>query len=250
MEGIFRTDTGKLRPHNEDSGAVKENNFGQLLAIVADGMGGHQAGDVASQMARDSMLTHWEQMTEFLSPVHAEKWLQETVSKVNETIYMHALDNPKCEGMGTTLVAVVCSNEFVTFSNVGDSRVYIFEDNLLKQMTEDHSLVGELVRSGQLSQEEADHHPRKNVLMRALGTDKTIEVDVATVSWKDTSLLLLCTDGLTNMLTDNDIMAHLSQETDLSTICDNLITDANDSGGEDNISISLVRHNEKDVTIS
>lgn len=248
MEGIFRTDTGLLRPYNEDNGAVRENHAGQILALVADGMGGHQAGDVASEMARDGMLNHWDDNQINFSADEAEKWLQDTVSKVNEDIYRHSQNNPECEGMGTTLVAAVCSDEFVAYSNVGDSRIYFYDENGLEQITDDHSLVGELVRSGQLSEEEAEHHPRKNVVMRALGTEKNIDVDVATMNWRPGAMLLLCSDGLTDMIDNGQISERLTTEARLDSICSALIKDANAAGGEDNITITLVRHETKDVS--
>jgi len=247
MEGIFRTDIGKVRPHNEDNGAVAEGMYGQMLALVADGMGGHQAGDIASAMAKDGMLNYWHEITEPFTPEDAEKWLLKTVSKVNEELFDYSQNHPGCEGMGTTLVAAVCSEEFVTFSNVGDSRVYLFAEDELTQISEDHSLVRELVRSGQLSEEEAEHHPRKNVLLRALGTEQTIEVDIETISWKNGSILLLCSDGLTNKLSNQDIQNQLTIDQGLESISQKLLKQANDYGGEDNITITLVRHKTKDV---
>jgi serine/threonine protein phosphatase PrpC len=247
MEGIFRTDIGKVRPHNEDNGAVVKGEFGQMLALVADGMGGHQAGDIASAMAKDGMLKYWHEITEQFTPEVAEKWLLKTVSKVNEELFDYSQNHPGCEGMGTTLVAAVCSEDFVTFSNVGDSRVYLFAEDELKQMSEDHSLVRELVRSGQLSEEEAEHHPRKNVLLRALGTEQTIEVDVETIYWKNGAILLLCSDGLTNKLSNQDIENELATSQTLTDFSENLLKKANDFGGEDNITITLVRHETKDV---
>ncbi|WP_416151000.1 Stp1/IreP family PP2C-type Ser/Thr phosphatase [Salipaludibacillus sp. HK11] len=250
MEGIFLTDIGKLRAHNEDNGGVVKDTTGQLLAFVADGMGGHQAGDVASAMAKEKLLNFWNENNEEFNPKGAEKWLLDRVKTINDELFDYAQNNPNCEGMGTTLVAAVCSEEFVTYSNVGDSRVYLFEEETLKQMTDDHSLVRELVRSGQLTEEEAEHHPRKNVLLRALGTEKTIEVDVETISWKSGSALLLCSDGLTNKLSDLEIQDHLKTEDSIAKISDDLVKQANDYGGEDNITIALVRHETKEVSQS
>lgn len=248
MEGNFRTDIGKVRPHNEDNGAFAEGSFGQMLALVADGMGGHQAGDIASAMAKDAMLRYWQENTVQLTPIDAEKWLLETVSKVNEELFDYSRKHSQCEGMGTTLVAAVCSEEFVTFSNVGDSRVYLLEEDTLKQLSEDHSLVQELVRSGQLTEEEAEHHPRKNVLLRALGTENKIEVDVKTIGWKTGSVLLLCSDGLTNKLSDQNIQNQLVIGQSLANVSEKLVEQANDNGGEDNITITLVRHQTKGVS--
>ncbi|MDQ0253771.1 protein phosphatase [Evansella vedderi] len=242
MKAVFRTDVGQLRPHNEDDGAYLMDDQGQLLALVADGMGGHQAGDVASKMTKEIMLNKWEENKEKFSPKNAEKWLEETIHDINRHLFEHAQNNPQCDGMGTTLVAAICTDQFISVANVGDSRVYLKTQDELKQITDDHSLVGELVRSGQITEDEAMYHPRRNVLLRALGTELKLKIDIDTINWDLGSHLLLCSDGLTNKVLDKDISEQLNFERTLDEIAENLIKMANERGGEDNVTIAIVRH--------
>lgn len=242
MEAVFRTDVGQIRPHNEDDGAFMMDHQGQMLALVADGMGGHQAGDVASKMTKEYLLKKWEENTKSFTPKEAEQWLQEIIVEVNNHLFEHAKENPQCEGMGTTLVVAICNNQFVTVANVGDSRVYLKTPEGIKQLTDDHSLVGELVRSGQITEDEAMFHPRKNVLLRALGTEPSLKVDIDTINWDAGSYLVLCSDGLTNKLTEEDINERLEIGKDLKEMADQLVQLANERGGEDNITITIVHH--------
>ncbi|MBU9720398.1 MULTISPECIES: Stp1/IreP family PP2C-type Ser/Thr phosphatase [Bacillaceae] len=249
MDAVFRTDTGQIRPHNEDDGAFSIDQYGQVLALVADGMGGHQAGDVASKMTKDFLLQKWEDNTTIFSPKEAEEWLTESIQEVNAHLFNHAKENIQCEGMGTTLVVAICNEQFVTVAHVGDSRIYLKTTEGMKQMTADHSLVGELVRSGQITETEAMHHPRKNVILRALGTEESIKVDVNTIDWDPGSYLLLCSDGLTDKLNDQDINEELDKSESLEEIVDRLIEIANERGGEDNVTITLLRHStQKEVS--
>ncbi|MDG5788243.1 Stp1/IreP family PP2C-type Ser/Thr phosphatase [Evansella sp. AB-P1] len=244
MEAVFRTHVGQLRSHNEDDGAYNLDEYGQLLVLVADGMGGHQAGDVASMMTKDLLLKKWDENNIKFSPKEAEAWLSDTVHEINRELFNHSKENPQCEGMGTTLVVAICNDQFVSVAHVGDSRGYIKDNNGLKQITSDHSLVGELVRSGQITEDEAMHHPRRNVILRALGTDETIKLDVNTIHWDAGSYLLLCSDGLTDKIEDGDINKQLEIQESITNIADQLIQMANDLGGEDNVTIAIVRHDE------
>ncbi|WP_249777583.1 Stp1/IreP family PP2C-type Ser/Thr phosphatase [Paenalkalicoccus suaedae] len=250
MEYTSLTDIGKLRSHNEDSVAVAKKDNGQLLALVADGMGGHQAGDVASKLAKKVLLESWQSNDSLLSQEEAEDFLRTTVVKANKHILDYANEHTDCKGMGTTLVATICTDSFISFCHVGDSRIYLYEENELTQLTKDHSLVGELVRRGEISEQEAEVHPRKNVLMRALGTEPTIEIDTGVVAWNSGSLLVLCTDGLTNKLSAMDLSAIFNdQEIPLEEAARAMINEANNRGGEDNITVALVRH-QKEVNAS
>ncbi|UCZ51783.1 Stp1/IreP family PP2C-type Ser/Thr phosphatase [Bacillus shivajii] len=242
MEAIFRTHVGKIRRHNEDDGAFEKNESGQTIVLVADGMGGHQAGDVASQMTKELLLQRWNAIEHSMSPKETEEWLQQAITDVNQALYNHAKENVTCEGMGTTLVVAICNEDFITVGHVGDSRVYLKTSDGLKQLTNDHSLVGELVRSGQITEVEAMHHPRKNVVLRALGTESTVKPDIRTIDWEAGSWLILCSDGLTDMIEDEEIEKHLKSDEPLSTIADTLIETANERGGEDNVTIAIVRY--------
>ncbi|MCQ6265744.1 Stp1/IreP family PP2C-type Ser/Thr phosphatase [Fictibacillus sp. WQ 8-8] len=244
MQYAFKTDTGRVRQHNEDSGGVftKGEHF---LALIADGMGGHKAGDVASSKTIQSFEEAWNASSEEISetPVKAEEWLLETVTQTNLDLHQYANKNIDCSGMGTTLVGALCTPSYLTILHIGDSRVYYFSEKKLIQKTEDHTLVNELVRSGQLSETEAENHPRKNVILRALGTDDHIDVDIQTISWGEGDIVLLCSDGLSNKVT-RETMENILNDDNLSLEdkADRLVNLANEAGGEDNITIGLVHY--------
>ncbi|PLT30112.1 Stp1/IreP family PP2C-type Ser/Thr phosphatase [Peribacillus deserti] len=240
MEAVFKTDRGKLRQLNEDNGGVFTNPSGVLLAVVADGMGGHRAGDVASSMAIEKLKDFWAETGEFLDPEDAEDWLRIHIVKVNDLLYQHSLANKECEGMGTTIVAAICTRTFASVAHVGDSRGYLYQNSGIKQVTEDHSLVQELVRCGQISKEDAEHHPRKNVLLRALGTEKNVEIDVSLIPIYVGDMLLLCSDGLSNKVSENDLQQIITAQAGQDVKSEDLIKLANDNGGEDNITLVLV----------
>lgn len=245
VKAVFKTDRGKVRAHNEDRVGVFKNHSGNYIAIVADGMGGHNAGDVASEMTLTKLQEAWEQTEEFSTPELAEAWLTEQITKINTLIFEHAQENKACEGMGTTIVAAICTTTFTTIAHIGDSRCYMLNDLGFNQLTEDHSLVNELVRSGEISQEEAERHPRKNMLLRALGTDASIQIDLKTITFEYNDLLLLCSDGLSNKVSKEEIATILSQAKELEEKAAALIQLANDNGGEDNITLIIVNNEEK-----
>ncbi len=242
MKGKFQTDRGQIRSYNEDAGGIYCNHSYQFLAIIADGMGGHQAGDVASQMAASIVKTNWESAAAIHTPEEAERWLRETIAEMNTSIYEHASRNEACHGMGTTVVISICTDEFVTIAHIGDSRCYMLNEHGFNQITEDHSLVNELVRSGQISETDAEHHPRKNVLLKALGTEEGVTADVRSMGWEREDKLLLCSDGLTNKLPDNEL-ASLLQSDDNQETANKMIAIANARGGEDNISLIIAENN-------
>lgn len=243
MEGVFATDRGKVRTHNEDSGGFFQKEDKLSLVVIADGMGGHKAGDVASSMTVDILSNEWDEIGELADPITVEDWLKATIMKVNEQLFNYASEHEECKGMGTTIVVAICTNEFVTTAHIGDSRCYLLNEHGFSQITSDHSLVNELVRTGQISQEDAEHHPRKNVLMRALGTEQHASPDIKTIEWGHEDILVLCSDGLTNKVLDEEIEHTLKSISSLSEKAEQLIQMANDKGGEDNISIALVSQN-------
>ncbi|TLS33849.1 Stp1/IreP family PP2C-type Ser/Thr phosphatase [Geobacillus thermoleovorans] len=240
MRAVFRTDIGQIREHNEDSGGVFVNQSGQYLAVVADGMGGHRAGDVASSMAVAYLQERWEKESGLASPAEAEQWLKVQIAAANERLFRYALSHPECQGMGTTVVGAICAGPFATIAHIGDSRCYLLNQNGIQQLTDDHSLVNELVKSGQISKEDAEHHPRKNVLLRALGTEPAVKVDIKTVSIDDGDMLLLCSDGLSNKVPEADIVQILTGAGALEEKAQALIELANGRGGEDNISLAVI----------
>lgn len=246
MNFAFLTDIGKLRPHNEDNGGifVHPKNEQQLLAIVADGMGGHNAGDVASKMTSELFKEAWETREPFSNPTEAEQWLVETIEQINAKVFTHAKENKDCQGMGTTVVAAILTADFITFAHIGDSRGYLFNKSGFVQKTVDHSLVNELVRTGQITDEEAEHHPRKNVLLRALGTEECISVDCITINWEQGNYVLLCSDGLSNKISQVEMAELLSEEGQVGDKVTKLVQTANERGGEDNITVAVIYYSE------
>jgi PPM family protein phosphatase len=242
MKSVHYTDKGKVRQHNEDSVGVFSNTEGDCLAVVADGMGGHRAGDVASSMTINKFEELWKSEGKFTTAAQAEKWLREKISEINLNVFQHSQSNLKCEGMGTTVVAAICTENFATIVNIGDSRGYILNESGFSQLTEDHSLVNELVRSGQISKEDAENHPRKNVLLRALGTEEKVEMDTRTIIFEEDDMLLLCSDGLSNKVSEDEMKDILSTAEDLDEAGKQFILRANDNGGEDNITLAIVKY--------
>ncbi|TGB04890.1 Stp1/IreP family PP2C-type Ser/Thr phosphatase [Halobacillus salinus] len=242
MSNYFLTDQGKVRNHNEDAGGVFTNSAGQVLAVVADGMGGHRAGDVASNMAVSHLHKEWQKADVLQQPEQAEEWLGNIIKSVNEEIRTYASEHEECFGMGTTVVAAVCTESFVTVGHIGDSRCYFANAFGFKQLTEDHSLVNELVRSGQISHEEAENHPRKNVLLKALGTEYDVLADIKTIAFEPDNRLLLCTDGLTNKVNDDELESLSTFEGNWEDFCQDMVDTANERGGEDNITLAIVHY--------
>lgn len=240
MKAVYKTDRGRIRQHNEDNGGVLLNLSGQRLAVVADGMGGHRAGDVASEMALANLKALWGEIEEIHTADEAEEWLKTNIEKTNTLLFNHSKSVSECEGMGTTVVAAICTDRFSTIVNVGDSRCYILNETGFQQLTDDHSLVNELVRSGQISKEDAEHHPMKNVVLRALGTEEKVNMDVKTIIFEEEDLLLLCSDGLSNKVTESEMIEILKSERSLDEKAAILIELANKNGGEDNITLVII----------
>lgn len=240
MNAKFVTDRGQVRPLNEDAGGVFHNQSGQLLAVIADGMGGHQAGDVASSMAVTMLKEEWLTVTNKLPPNEAEQWMKETLKTINKEMFSYSQELIECEGMGTTIVIVIMTNEFITIAHIGDSRCYIFNRKKFSQVTEDHSLVNELIRSGEITKKDAQHHPRKNVVLKALGTQENVQPDCRTLTIDMNERILLCTDGLSDKVEDEEIEAFMSDSHSIDEIASQMVDLANNRGGEDNISLVLI----------
>ncbi len=242
VKAVFKTDQGRVRQNNEDSGGTFVNRDGHRLAIVADGMGGHLAGDVASNMTVTHLQEMWEKSEGIQTADQAEAWLKTHVLQVNQLLFNHSRSHVECEGMGTTIEAVIASENFTTIAHVGDSRCYILNDTGFKQLTEDHTLVNELVRTGQISKEDAEHHPRKNWILRALGTEQDIKIDFKTIMFEEGDYLLLCSDGLSNKVNEKEMIQILQNEDSLEQKASTLIKIANENGGEDNITLIILEY--------
>ncbi|WP_223588573.1 Stp1/IreP family PP2C-type Ser/Thr phosphatase [Neobacillus bataviensis] len=243
MKAVFKTDQGKVRQNNEDNGGTFVNRDGHRLAIVADGMGGHRAGDVASKMTVTYLQEKWEQAQGLNTADQAEEWLKSNILEVNRLLYEHARSNEECEGMGTTIEAVIATDNFTSIAHVGDSRCYILNDSGFQQLTDDHTWVNELVRTGQISKEDAEHHPRKNWILRALGTEQDVKIDIKTIMFEEGDYLLICSDGLSNKVSDTEMVQILQNQTTLEQKAQSLIIMANDNGGEDNITLIILEFN-------
>ena len=245
LKAVFKTDQGRIRQNNEDNGGTFVNRQGHRLAIVADGMGGHRAGDVASEMTVIHLKEMWELSEGIQTADQAEQWLQSHISQVNSLLFEHSHNNPECEGMGTTIEAVIATDRFTTIAHVGDSRCYILNDAGFQQLTEDHTLVNELVRTGQITREDAEHHPRKNVILRALGTEQNVKIDIKTIMFEEGDFLLLCSDGLSNKVNEQEMLQILQNNETLEQKASTFIDMANENGGEDNITLIIVAFNDE-----
>lgn len=239
-----RSDIGRVRHVNEDQSWVSQLNNGITLAIVADGMGGHQAGDVASQKAVDAFRSMLEQSAAKadLSVQEGKMLIRQAITQANEAVFELASRNENYHNMGTTIVAALVKKDNAIIGHVGDSRAYKITEGVIKQITFDHTLVNELVKSGQLSEEEAAHHPRRNVLTRAVGTDSHVEIEVQAIEWSPQDVLLLCSDGLSNMVSDQQILQTImTEKLELDAKADHLIQLALHAGGDDNITVVLLQ---------
>jgi protein phosphatase len=214
------TDPGRRRRRNEDSFVIEPPLF-----AVADGMGGAQAGEVASRLAAGAVKESGAD-------------LEHLIQEANRRVHQRSLEDPNASGMGTTLTVAAVEDALVRIGHVGDSRAYLVRDGQLEQLTQDHSLVGELMRSGKLSAEEAVSHPQRSVITRALGTDPDVDVDTFAVEPRPGDLFLLCSDGLTTMVDDETILSLVEERrADLDKLVRSLIKAANKGGGEDNITV-------------
>ena len=240
MEFSYLTDAGQVRDHNEDSVTVVKNAAGEILMAVADGMGGHKGGEIASSIAITHIGKRFTDSSRVGTKDEAINFLKEIVSEANMLLYKYTEDNPESVGMGTTIVMALLTDEFLLFGNIGDSSGFVIKDRKIYKITNDHTLVNLLVKSGEITEEEAKDHPRKNVLMRALGANLSVQMDIFDVE-RDVNAILLCSDGLTNMLDEKQIEAVLDSDLDIDAKVQKLINKANNRGGTDNITVAYLQ---------
>jgi PPM family protein phosphatase len=220
------TDTGRRRRRNEDAYV-----FEPPLFAIADGMGGAQAGEVASRLAAAALK-------ESGAETGGEERIYDLIQEANRRVYDRSSTDPSTSGMGTTITVALVENGNVAFGHVGDSRAYLIRDGRMEQITEDHSLVNELMKSGKLSREEAEAHPQRSVITRALGTDPDVDVDTFTIEAQVGDVFLLCSDGLTDMVGEDEIFEVVDENRpDIDAALKALVRAANRSGGEDNITV-------------
>ncbi len=239
MKSFYLTDTGKVRSHNEDSLIVLENSNHEYLLAVADGMGGHSAGEVASSIAITHLSNMFNKNFLGLEKVQAVNWLRDTVIEINDLIFDYADKHPESKGMGTTLVVALVTKDYVLFGNIGDSSGFVMKDGKLHKVTYDHTLVNLLLKAGELTEEEAKDHPKKNVLMKALGANNPIDIDIFDCDMNIDSILL-CSDGLTTMLDNEQIEKVLLSDIDIEDKVIKLIRKSNNRGGTDNVSVAYL----------
>lgn len=238
MDAYGKTHKGKVRENNEDSYFLSDTL--PKLFIVADGMGGHKAGEVASQVAVEAVKTFIQrEMESATDSGKIDEMLIGSIRHANAEVYALSKEKEQFEGMGTTLTMLYIDAETLYFAHVGDSRAYILKDGKIEQITDDHSLVGQLLRAGTITEEQARVHPQKNILTNAVGTALTIEIDLLH-RLNEGGIVLLCTDGLTTHLDESQITDIMSAGESLESICTALIDSANDAGGQDNITVLAV----------
>lgn len=246
MKSYSVTDVGQKRQVNQDYVFASEEPVGNLpnLFVVADGMGGHRAGDFASSFAVQTLL-HTIQEDENTNPVII---IRNAVEEANRKVLEEAKLHEEMSGMGTTMVLVTIVDDYAYVANVGDSRLYLIEDSI-SQITKDHSLVEEMVRRGLITKEEARVHPDKNIITRVIGIGAEVEVDFFDIHLKEDSILLLCSDGLSNMVSDDEILRISNTSRDLREMGMRLVSLANENGGKDNIAVVLVQPDTKEVEV-
>lgn len=243
MKGYTITDIGKVRSENQDCVRFVQNaipSFGVLA--LCDGMGGERAGSIASEIALTSFIS---KVTEYLSDKknkeNISEKVREAVEQANNLIFEHGKKDSKCEGMGTTLVAAIIKGKESYVVNVGDSRAYLISDGKIEQITHDHSFVEEMIGRGSITREAARNHPRKNIITRALGAEETVMCDIFEPELSKNDLLLLCSDGLSNTLSDEEIFEISKNNKNLSDIGKELLDLALSRGAPDNVTVGLLR---------
>lgn len=246
MKTFSITDTGVLRTINQDYCFASDTSVGKLpnLYIVCDGMGGHKAGDYASRYTVERIVASVTR-SRWNDPVRV---MRDAIQKANEILVVEAAEDVDKQGMGTTVVVATIIDRKLYVANVGDSRLYVINEQI-KQITRDHSYVQEMILRGEVAPEDARNHEKKNVITRAVGADKKIDIDFFAEELGDKDTILICTDGLTNMLTDDKIHQVVMTHTDTEITCKTLVEEANKSGGPDNITAVVIKPFHEEVKV-
>ena len=246
MKTFSMTDIGRKREINQDYVFATDETIGNLpnLLVVADGMGGHRAGDFASRFTVEVLAEEVQNCKE----THPETILGNSIQAANERLLEEAEKDNRLEGMGTTLVAATIMDHVLYFANVGDSRLYLINKEI-RQLSKDHSMVEEMVRLGGLTEEEAKHHPDKNIITRAIGVKQKVEPDFFENRLKGGDIILMCSDGLTNMVDDDEIFQIVKSARDIVEAVESLIQRANENGGSDNIGVVLAQPYADEVSV-
>lgn len=242
MKYGMKSHKGMIREINEDfCDAITGSSLMKAAYIIADGMGGHSAGEIASKMAVEYISNKIKENEKDFSEDNIGEFLNNVIKEANDAIYEKSKTPGPYLGMGTTLIVAIFLSGNIYIGHVGDSRVYMIRNREIEQLTTDHSYVEELVKNGSLSRTEAEKHPQKNIITRAIGCFESVEADICTYEVHKDDIFILCTDGLTNMLTDDRILEIVSNNEDPQSTCDELIKQANINGGEDNITVIIIQ---------
>lgn len=239
MKLALSSNIGKRRTTNQDYADYFLNDSGQLLLILCDGVGGHLGGDVASQRTTQYIGQYFQDLNQALAPDQVAAWIEGTLQLVNKQIYQEAQADKNLNGMGTTIVLALIVDGTIYLGHVGDSRAYIYKEGKLQQYTEDHSLVNELIRAGEITLEESYLHPHRNAVTQSIGLTHPLEVAIQTVPSQEAEMLLLCSDGLTNMVTPEALEELFRSSRQEANFAQQLIAAANEAGGMDNISVII-----------
>lgn len=236
------SDIGKIREINQDAYFYIEDEIVPVF-IVADGMGGHKAGEIASNLAISTIASYYKVNRDKIvnEEMFIPQFMNESIAKANERIIEESQGDEELKGMGTTVTMCIILKDELYIGHVGDSRAYLLRDSELIQLTQDHSLVGELLRTGSITKEEAMNHPKKNVITRALGGDLKLKVDIINRELNNDDKIILCTDGLTNMVSEQRILETIKVDENIFESCSKLVNIANEIGGIDNTTIMLIQ---------
>lgn len=238
-----KSDVGIKRDNNQDSFYISEDN-NKLLYLVADGMGGHKAGKLASSMARDIIQSNFNKEEKDLDNEKSIlKKIKTSIEEANTKIYLKSMEDEEFKGMGTTVTMAYIFKDKICLGHVGDSRAYLIRNKEISQITEDHSYVNQLLKMGSITKKEAKTHPKRNMITRAVGSSSIIEIDLITKKWDKNDILILCSDGLTNMVKDTQILQTFKDGDPVQESCENLVKLANNKGGLDNITIIAIKFN-------
>ncbi|QIH75702.1 Stp1/IreP family PP2C-type Ser/Thr phosphatase [Macrococcoides canis] len=238
MHARFFTDIGPVRARNEDAGGVYYNHTGQMLMVICDGMGGHNAGNVASALVNEMLKTRFEEEN-FIEFEYAEGWLRNNIAEINRELYKQSHLDDDNHGMGTTLVCALLYDDHVVIANVGDSRAYLINERELRQVTSDHTFVNHLLMAGGLTKEEAKHHPQRNVITKVIGSDKRLHPDVNIYDLNRYNYIMLTSDGLTDYVEETQIHDIFKSAHLIHDIGSQLIETAISNIAKDNVSIVI-----------
>ena len=240
MKFAIKSDVGQRRKVNEDAAGYFESKNNIPLMMVCDGIGGHNAGEIASAMALTSIGQAWEK-TEFNDIEEVYQWLIQKITEANEAIFTRSAQYEDLYGMGTTVVVASIIGNQLMIANVGDSRAYVLRNFQLKQLTEDQSLVNALLKSGEITPEEAENHPNKNIVTQSLGVTSSVEIDFVRMTIKNEDTLILCSDGLSDMLSLEEIRNVMNHYSDVEQQVEKAVQEANEAGGRDNITVAIAK---------